>query len=77
MTTEIAINLDDAPLLHYARRQDVVFWSLQPATTDDRSRRIGDAGARCASRSPHGGDDPTRSAARPQRSSRVGYGERR
>ena len=32
MTAEIAVNLLDAPLLHYARRQDVVFWSLRPAT---------------------------------------------
>lgn len=31
MTAEIAIEVDDAPLLHFARRQDVVFWSLQPA----------------------------------------------
>ena len=33
MTAEIAITVDDeAPLLHYARRQDVVFWSLRPAS---------------------------------------------
>jgi uncharacterized protein YqjF (DUF2071 family) len=34
MTTEIAIDPGGAPLLHYARRQDVVFWSLQPADED-------------------------------------------
>ncbi len=31
MTAEIGLDLADAPLLHYARRQDVVFWTLQPA----------------------------------------------
>jgi uncharacterized protein YqjF (DUF2071 family) len=36
MTAELAIDLDDDPLLHYARRQDVVFWSLQAATEPDR-----------------------------------------
>jgi uncharacterized protein YqjF (DUF2071 family) len=35
MTAELAIDLDDDPLLHYARRQDVVFWSLQAATEPD------------------------------------------
>jgi uncharacterized protein YqjF (DUF2071 family) len=34
MGAEIGFALDGEPLLHYARRQDVVFWALQPA--DDR-----------------------------------------
>jgi uncharacterized protein YqjF (DUF2071 family) len=32
MAAELAIDLDDDPLLHYARRQDVVFWPLHAAT---------------------------------------------
>ncbi|HEX7299613.1 MAG TPA: DUF2071 domain-containing protein [Solirubrobacteraceae bacterium] len=31
MTAEIGLELGDEPLLHYARRQDVVFWPLQAA----------------------------------------------
>ena len=31
MTAQIAVELDGAPLLHYAGRQDVVFWSLRSA----------------------------------------------
>jgi uncharacterized protein len=31
MGQEIGLQLDSEPLLHYARRQDVVFWSLEPA----------------------------------------------
>jgi uncharacterized protein YqjF (DUF2071 family) len=31
MATELAIELDDDPLLHYASRQDVVFWLLHPS----------------------------------------------
>ena len=31
---EIAVELRGEPLLHYARRQDVVFWTLRP-TADD------------------------------------------
>jgi uncharacterized protein YqjF (DUF2071 family) len=34
MTTEIAMDLRGEPLLHYARRQDVVFWTLQPCADD-------------------------------------------
>jgi uncharacterized protein len=30
MTAEIAVDLSEQPLLHYARRQDVVFWTLRP-----------------------------------------------
>jgi hypothetical protein len=30
MTAEIALDLRGEPLLHCARRQDVVFWTLQP-----------------------------------------------
>jgi uncharacterized protein len=30
MAVEVGIDLAAAPMLHYARRQDVVFWSLQP-----------------------------------------------
>jgi hypothetical protein len=29
MADEIGIALEGDPLLHYARRQDVVFWSLE------------------------------------------------
>jgi hypothetical protein len=31
MGAEIGLELEDEPLLHYSRRQDVVFWSLEPA----------------------------------------------
>jgi uncharacterized protein YqjF (DUF2071 family) len=31
MGAELGLGLDDAPLLHFARRQDVVFWRLEPA----------------------------------------------
>jgi uncharacterized protein len=31
MTQEIGLELDGDPLVHYARRQDVVFWNLEPA----------------------------------------------
>jgi uncharacterized protein YqjF (DUF2071 family) len=31
MTAEIGLDLHDEPLLHYAQRQDVVFWTLQPS----------------------------------------------
>jgi uncharacterized protein YqjF (DUF2071 family) len=31
MATELALDLDETPLLHFARRQDVVFWHLRPA----------------------------------------------
>jgi uncharacterized protein len=31
MGDQIGISLDGEPLLHYARRQDVVFWTLEPA----------------------------------------------
>ena len=34
MTAEIAIDLRGEPVLHYARRQDVVFWTLQPCADD-------------------------------------------
>jgi uncharacterized protein YqjF (DUF2071 family) len=34
MTAEIALDLPDEPLLHYARRQDVVFWTLQPCAEE-------------------------------------------
>ena len=34
MAAEIAVDLRGEPLLHYARRQDVVFWTLRP-TADD------------------------------------------
>jgi uncharacterized protein YqjF (DUF2071 family) len=30
MAAEVGLDLDGAPLLHYARRQDVVFWTLSP-----------------------------------------------
>ncbi len=32
MTAQVAVDLEGPPLLHYARRQDVVFWSLRAAT---------------------------------------------
>jgi uncharacterized protein len=32
MTAEIGLELEGEPLLHYARRQDVVFWTLQDAS---------------------------------------------
>jgi uncharacterized protein YqjF (DUF2071 family) len=32
MATELALPLDGAPLVHYARRQDVVFWGLEPVS---------------------------------------------
>jgi uncharacterized protein YqjF (DUF2071 family) len=38
MTAEIAIELDDEPLLHYAHRQDVVFWTLDRVTDADERR---------------------------------------
>jgi uncharacterized protein YqjF (DUF2071 family) len=31
MADEVGIGLTGAPLVHYSRRQDVVFWSLEPA----------------------------------------------
>lgn len=31
MTAQIGVDLGDDPLLHFARRQNVVFWALQPA----------------------------------------------
>jgi uncharacterized protein YqjF (DUF2071 family) len=31
MGAQIDLELDDTPLLHYAERQDVVFWQLEPA----------------------------------------------
>jgi uncharacterized protein YqjF (DUF2071 family) len=31
MAKQIGISLQDEPRLHYARRQDVVFWTLEPA----------------------------------------------
>jgi uncharacterized protein YqjF (DUF2071 family) len=31
MAAGLGIALEGPPLLHYARRQDVVFWSLEPA----------------------------------------------
>jgi hypothetical protein len=31
MCVEIGLSLDQEPLLHYADRQDVVFWSREPA----------------------------------------------
>jgi uncharacterized protein YqjF (DUF2071 family) len=34
MTAEIAVQLRDEPLLHYAQRQDVVFWTLRPCAQD-------------------------------------------
>jgi uncharacterized protein YqjF (DUF2071 family) len=34
MTAEIAVDLSEAPLLHYAHRQDVVFWTLRPCADD-------------------------------------------
>jgi hypothetical protein len=34
MTAEIAVHLGDEPLLHYAQRQDVVFWTLRPCAQD-------------------------------------------
>jgi uncharacterized protein YqjF (DUF2071 family) len=36
MASEIDIELEGDPLLHYAARQDVVFWSLTPAADDLR-----------------------------------------
>jgi hypothetical protein len=33
MTAQIAVELRDGPLLHYAQRQDV-FWTLRPCTQD-------------------------------------------
>jgi uncharacterized protein YqjF (DUF2071 family) len=32
MAAEVGLALEGEPLLHYARRQDVVFWTLRPAT---------------------------------------------
>ncbi|MEA2148297.1 MAG: uncharacterized protein QOD69_127 [Solirubrobacteraceae bacterium] len=41
MTTEIALDAGDAPLLHYASRQDVVSWNLQPVAADpERARTL-------------------------------------
>lgn len=34
MAAEIGLDLPDPPLLHYARRQDVVFWSLRPCAEE-------------------------------------------
>ena len=33
MAAEIGLKLEGEPLLHYARRQDVVFWRLAAATS--------------------------------------------
>jgi hypothetical protein len=30
MGEEVGLDLDDEPVLHYARRQDVVFWVNEP-----------------------------------------------
>ncbi|MBW3653984.1 MAG: hypothetical protein KY433_10445 [Actinobacteria bacterium] len=35
----LAVDLDDKPLLHYAHRQDVVFWTLRPCADDDTSEQ--------------------------------------
>ena len=35
MSAELAVELDDDPLLHYSRRQDVVFWLLHDAAGAD------------------------------------------
>jgi hypothetical protein len=32
MAAELGLELGDPPLVHFARRQDVVFWSLGAAT---------------------------------------------
>ena len=32
MGDELGIELTRAPLVHYVARQDVVFWTLEPAT---------------------------------------------
>ena len=34
MAAELEIELSGEPLLHYAERQDVVFWNLEPARGD-------------------------------------------
>jgi uncharacterized protein YqjF (DUF2071 family) len=39
MTAEIAVDLQDAPLLHYAHRQDVVFWTIQPSSHESTPTR--------------------------------------
>ncbi len=31
MGAEVGVDLTAAPLLHYAQRQDVVFWPIRPA----------------------------------------------
>jgi uncharacterized protein len=31
MTEEVGVGVTGAPLVHFSRRQDVVFWSLEPA----------------------------------------------
>jgi hypothetical protein len=36
MAGEAGIELAGEPLLHYAGRQDVVFWSLEPAASERR-----------------------------------------
>jgi uncharacterized protein len=33
MAAGVGLELDGEPLLHYARRQDVVFWRLEPVTS--------------------------------------------
>jgi uncharacterized protein YqjF (DUF2071 family) len=38
MAAQIGLRLDGEPLLHYARRQDVVFWTLEAATASGRGR---------------------------------------
>jgi hypothetical protein len=35
MATEVGVELAGAPLLHYAQRQDVVFWTLEPVDRGD------------------------------------------
>jgi uncharacterized protein YqjF (DUF2071 family) len=39
MAAEVGLELDDEPLLHYAERQDVVFWTLEPAEPNAAARR--------------------------------------
>ncbi len=39
MTAEIAVDLAGKPLLHYAHRQDVVFWTLRPCADDETSEQ--------------------------------------
>ena len=43
MGDEAGIELSPTPLLHYAARQDVVFWTIEPAaeTLDTRASAAG------------------------------------